>query len=249
MYHSVIFGDKNTWRDWHLVPTSRPVVSPPPLKSKTVDIPGGDGVIDLSDSLTGYPVFGRRTGSFEFIVVNDFYEPVNTYEEWHVTYSNIMNYLHGKKMEMALEDDPDYWYEGRFTVGSWTSDRSHSKITINYDLEPYKWYKTKRTLKLLAEKSTKYYYLNPSVDHMGSAPVVPRVDVFPPDSTTTGATITFTNNRTGYSETYDLTYGTYYPSGMVFYGDRCVISYKILDVPGVLYEYTQLTFTWEEGEL
>ena len=48
MYHSVTFGDKNTWDDWRLVPASRPVFNPPAQKVKTLEIPGGDGVIDLS---------------------------------------------------------------------------------------------------------------------------------------------------------------------------------------------------------
>lgn len=77
MYHSITFdfgekNKKNTWDDWHLVSTSRPVFNPPAQKVKTIDIPGGDGVIDLSQALTGYPVFQNRTGSFEFIVPNGF---------------------------------------------------------------------------------------------------------------------------------------------------------------------------------
>lgn len=58
--------------DWRLVPASRPLFNPPAQKVKTLDIPGGDGVIDLSQALTGYPVYQNRTGSIEFIVMNDF---------------------------------------------------------------------------------------------------------------------------------------------------------------------------------
>ena len=72
MYHSITIGGKNTWDDWRLVPASRPVFNPPAQKVKTLEIPGGDGVIDLSQSLTGYPVYQNRTGSIEFIVMNDF---------------------------------------------------------------------------------------------------------------------------------------------------------------------------------
>ena len=78
MYHSVTFGDKNTWDDWRLVPASRPVFNPPAQKVKTLEIPGGDGVIDLSQSLTGYPVYQNRTGSIEFIVMNDFIQNYNS---------------------------------------------------------------------------------------------------------------------------------------------------------------------------
>lgn len=130
MYHSVTFGDKNTWDDWRLVPASRPVFNPPAQKVKTLEIPGGDGVIDLSQSLTGYPVYQNRTGSIEFIVMNDF-------KPWHMAYSDIMDYLHGQKLRAILEDDPEYFYEGRFVVNAWKSEKDWSRITIDYDVGPY----------------------------------------------------------------------------------------------------------------
>jgi len=132
MYHSITFGDKNTWDDWHLVPSTRPLFNPPVQKVKTLDIPGGDGLIDLSTSLTGYPVYQNRTGSIEFLVMNG-------YKTWDNTYSDVMNYLHGRTMKAILEDDPDYYYEGRFTVNSWKSEKNWSKITIDYSVGPYKW--------------------------------------------------------------------------------------------------------------
>ena len=132
MYHSITIGGKNTWDDWRLVPASRPVFNPPAQKVKTLEIPGGDGVIDLSQSLTGYPVYQNRTGSIEFIVMNDF-------KPWHMAYSDIMDYLHGQKLRAVLEDDPEYFYEGRFTVNVWKSEKDWSRITIDYDVGPYKW--------------------------------------------------------------------------------------------------------------
>ena len=132
MYHSITIGGKNTWDDWRLVPASRPVFNPPAQKVKTLEIPGGDGVIDLSQSLTGYPVYQNRTGSIEFIVMNDF-------KPWHMAYSDIMDYLHGQKLRAVLEDDPEYFYEGRFTVNVWKSEKDWSRIIIDYDVGPYKW--------------------------------------------------------------------------------------------------------------
>ena len=127
MYHSITIGGKNTWDDWRLVPASRPVFNPPAQKVKTLEIPGGDGVIDLSQSLTGYPVYQNRTGSIEFI------------KPWHMAYSDIMDYLHGQKLRAVLEDDPEYFYEGRFTVNVWKSEKDWSRIIIDYDVGPYKW--------------------------------------------------------------------------------------------------------------
>ena len=131
MYHSITFGDKNTWDDWHLVPASRPVFNPPAVKTRYVDIPGADGSIDLTDALTGYPVYENREGTVEFIVVND-------YGQWQDRYSEIMGYLHGRSMRAILEDDPGYYYEGRFAVDEWASEENWSRITIAYNLAPYK---------------------------------------------------------------------------------------------------------------
>jgi len=134
MYHSVTFGDKNTWDDWKLVPTSRPVFAPPSQKTQYLEIPGADGSLDFSESLTGYPVYNNREGSMEFYVMNDY----DGYR-WHEVYSTIMDYLHGKTMRAILEDDPDYYYEGRFSVNQWSSEKDWSKITIAYSVGPYKW--------------------------------------------------------------------------------------------------------------
>lgn len=137
-YHSISFGTlegiiKNTWLDWHLIPTSRPTFPPPPQKTQIIDIPGADGVIDLSSALTGKPVFGNREGSWEFFVIDG-------YGDWVDRYSEIMNYLHGKRMSVRLEDDWNHQYDGRFTVENWDSanDGTGSKITIAYSVAPYK---------------------------------------------------------------------------------------------------------------
>lgn len=138
MYHSITFGDKNTWTDWHLVPSSRPVINPPKPKVQYVDIPGADGSIDLTESLAGRPVFSDREGSLDFIVLNDF--NVDNYNyNWIEVYTEIMQYLHGQRMKMILEDDPNYYYDGRFEVNSWKSDQNNSTITIDYHLSPYKY--------------------------------------------------------------------------------------------------------------
>lgn len=137
--HSITFidplkttgGTKNTWDDWHLIPTSRPVFNPPEMKTMTVDIPGGYGALDMSEALTGYPLYKNRTGDIEFAVHNDF-------GNWADRYSEIMNFIHGKNMKAILEDDPDYYYYGRFSVNEWKSGSWYSKITLEYNVKPFK---------------------------------------------------------------------------------------------------------------
>ena len=139
MYHSITIGEKNTWNDWHLVSSSRPLVSPPSVKTHYVDIPGGNGSIDLTEAISGRPIFSNRTGSWNFIVVNSGQlVPNSDYGKWYERYTAVMSYLHGKEFRAILEDDPAYYYQGRFTVESWSSAKGNSVLTIQYDLDPYK---------------------------------------------------------------------------------------------------------------
>lgn len=133
MYHSVTFGSKNSYSDWHLVPDSRPVITMPEQKKEVVDVPGSNGVLDMSMALTKYPIFNRRSGSLKFHVLND-------YSNWKDLYEEIAFYLHGRKLNMWLEDDSSYYYSGYYNV-LWTSnnDGTWSDIEIGYDLEPYKY--------------------------------------------------------------------------------------------------------------
>ena len=132
MIQSITFGDKNTWEDWKILPTERPVFAPPKQKTTYIDIPGGNGTLDLSESLTGYPIYENRSGTFEFRVMNG-------YKLWQERYSEIMDYLHGRTMKAILADDPDWFYNGRFSIDSWKSGDTWSSITIGYNVEPYKW--------------------------------------------------------------------------------------------------------------
>lgn len=135
--HSVTFTNqktgesRNSWKDWYLIPSSRPVINPPALNTKYVSVPGSNTVLDLTDILTGYPSYAYREGSIEFWVDNG-------HDTWSNSYTQIMNFLHGQKVYLVLEDDPEYRYEGRVTVNSWKSEKTNSKITIDYYLYPFK---------------------------------------------------------------------------------------------------------------
>lgn len=216
MYHSITFGDKNTWEDWHIVPTSRPVFNPPSLKKKTLDIQGGDGLIDLSEALTGYPLFNNREGSFEFIVIND-------YAPWYEIYSEICNYLHGRRMKAVLEDESGYYYEGRFTVNNWKSDKAYSKITIDYSVSPYK-KKFAKTHMTINSKSV-FDSVEIGRDIFGNAPVSPKLVV----SVTEGCELQlkFVNDTLGIAFVKTITNDTTYISDMVLYGESVKIGAQV----------------------
>lgn len=121
----------NTWNDWHLIPSTRHSIAVPAPTLKTVDIPGTEWPLDLSTYLTGRQEYGQRSGTLSFLV-----DP--GYEHWTSIYENMVYVLHGKKLKMQLADDPEYYYDGQFTVGNWETGETNSAVSINYVLKPYK---------------------------------------------------------------------------------------------------------------
>lgn len=132
MYYSVTFGgEKNTWDDWHLIPSTPPMISPPEPVTNLVDIPGRPaGPIDLTLFPFSRLQYKRITGTWTF--VRD-----TTYKEMRVDmYEEIRRYLHGRVMSVSLEEDAAHYFRGRFVVSVPQNSAGPTSITIGYDLEP-----------------------------------------------------------------------------------------------------------------
>lgn len=131
MYHSITFGEKNTWDDWRLIPSSRPIVVPPTLVTSYIEVPGRSGTLDLTEFYNGSPVYGNREGSWEFVFMQ-------AAAPWDDRYREILNFLHGKRLPIALEDDPNYLYYGRLSISDPKAGRSAMGLTIEYVIDPFK---------------------------------------------------------------------------------------------------------------
>ena len=134
--------------DWFLVPKERPSIGKAPLKEHYIDIPGANGGLDLTESLTGFPLYEFIEDEIEFIILNDRKLPIIdndgylTKEEdisWELLNRDIRSFLNGQKRWMMFEDDPSWYYFGRFTVEKYdASDAANSHITIAYKVYPFK---------------------------------------------------------------------------------------------------------------
>lgn len=122
---------RNTWDNWKLAPSTRPVVNPPEPKKEYVDVPGADGSIDYTEALTKVR-YQNRTGSWTFLIDNGYWD-------WTVLYTEFMTLYQGKKVMVQLVDDPDYYYLGRIEVNQFNQNKDYSSFVINYTLEPFKY--------------------------------------------------------------------------------------------------------------
>lgn len=145
--HSVLIGDfvngaydpnqgfVDTWKDLHLIPASRPIIAPPKVRENYVDIPGAHGNVDITDILIGRPLYENREGSLEFYVDHT----NEDYNRWDVAYDYLLNLLHGFKRKIILKDSPSYFYEGRISLNEWKTDQMASTITLDYNVQPFKY--------------------------------------------------------------------------------------------------------------
>lgn len=128
--NGVSFGTKHSYDDFGLILTSTDVSLPTP-KTKTVEVPGADGVIDLTETLTDDIKYQNRKLSFTFTVV----DPIASFS---AVLSAVTNYLHGRKMRVYRDADPNYYYEGRCTVNQFKTNKRLATIVIDCDCDPYK---------------------------------------------------------------------------------------------------------------
>lgn len=125
----VSFGNYHSYDDFDLILSQKKIEAPSP-KTETIDIPGGDGVLDLTEFF-GETKYNNRQLEFEF--TTDVPQ-----EQFMDLFSEVQDALHGQKMNIVLDDDPDWYYTGRITVSEWKAEKNMGKFTISCDCDPYK---------------------------------------------------------------------------------------------------------------
>lgn len=125
-------GGEHTYRDWGLICTKIEIADPE-RKTYYVEIPGRDGLLDLSESLTGDIQYGKREIKANLLRR----EP--DFSRWHIMYSKIFDYCHGRQRKIILDSNLDYYYEGRTRVESTKDFKSPDCFTIILDADPYKY--------------------------------------------------------------------------------------------------------------
>lgn len=181
----VLFGAYHSYKDLHLI-LSEKEIGAPQVKRHTLDIPGGDGVIDYTDFF-GEPKYDNVQHKFTFTTIQPRTE--------HLTqFSTVKNALHGKKVRIILDDDPTFFYSGRCEVSSFKNEKGIGTITITCDCEPYKYKREMTVVYQAVDGVADVLLLN------GRKRAVPEVRI----ESAAGLNIVF-----GASNVWDLGSGTY----------------------------------------
>lgn len=134
MYGITING-KHTYRDLGMVVGNTDIVGIPKPKQYLVEIPYSSVVLDFSEAVTGKIEYGNRI----LKVVLGKLHPI---DNWSSEISNFLQEIHGQKVEVVLDDDVFFYYEGRCEVKQFSRTRNLGVIELSIESSPYKWERT-----------------------------------------------------------------------------------------------------------
>lgn len=122
--HGAVFGSKHSREDYNAV-MNYARITPPSIKENYVDIAGGNSSIDLTEAVGGV-VFEDGKISFKFTLFHK------------EDKDRMKNDLHGKKLKITLEREPDFYYEGRLSFTGESMLGTLYELNLDARVKPYK---------------------------------------------------------------------------------------------------------------
>ena len=122
--YGAAFGDKRSKDDYGAV-MNYARITPPSVKENYVDIAGGNSSIDLTEAVGGV-VFEDGEIDFKFTL----FDPDKK--------KQIKNDLHGNRMKIVLDREPEFYYEGRVSVTSEKQTGNIYELCMKAKVKPYK---------------------------------------------------------------------------------------------------------------
>lgn len=101
-------------------------VGTPAAKIKEIEVPGMDGVLDITESL-GEVKYQSRPIKFKFTTTDD------------SRIRELINNLHGKRKKIILDRDEAFYYMGRLEAGDPVVNGNLASLELTARCEPYKY--------------------------------------------------------------------------------------------------------------
>lgn len=162
----IYFDDIHSFYDLNLILSK---VDIPPAKPKTiyVDIPGGNGSVDLTEA-HGEVKYSDRECKFTFSMNPAGGLSDSDFEEKKTEISNLLN---GRKFKITLDKDDEFYYSGRCEVSEYLSNKRLRQFVVKAKVYPYKFKQNVTSLKFeLSETQNTVNIIN------ARKPVLPEIE-------------------------------------------------------------------------
>ena len=122
----------HTHDTWGLFIINTDCIGNPEQYTNYVTIPGRNGQLDLSDTLTGRPTYIKRQLKIE-VAGN------RPKVSWDLIISYFRNQINGRVCRIVFDNDQEHYWRGRVHVDDFSSALRLGRFTINVEAEPYKY--------------------------------------------------------------------------------------------------------------
>lgn len=123
----------HTFDDWGLYITNTDIIGEPKQYTRYIEIPGRNGLLDLSETIAGRQVYTSREIK---IVLAGARDKVT----WSAAISILRNKINGKICRISFDDDKTYYWTGRIVIKDFSSALDLGKLTIDVPTaDPYKY--------------------------------------------------------------------------------------------------------------
>lgn len=141
MERFILFDNKNSWYDYHLILTKKEITPPEP-KTKYIEIDGKSGSLDLSESLTGEITYKDRTISVSF------WTNYGKRADRVKLLTEFTKAVHGRKLKIIEPDNPEHYFYGRVKIKSTENIIPYATVDIEATVEPWRYaqYETSRSI-------------------------------------------------------------------------------------------------------
>lgn len=123
----------HTVDDWNLGLGNNNYIGDPEMETTYISIPGRDGLIDVSEAISGRRVYKKRELAFEL-------GGIHPHWNWDATISGMRNNIEGRVCRLTLDNDAEYYWRGRVFIQGFDRFRSLGTFTLAVpNADPYKY--------------------------------------------------------------------------------------------------------------
>jgi len=122
----------HTYDDWGLYITNTDYIGEPEQYTNYITVPGRDGQIDMSEALTGRPIYIKRDLTIKLAGAKE-------KKSWDSVISHFRNSINGRICQITFDNDISYFWRGRVHIDDFESAMTLGQFTLNVNAEPYKY--------------------------------------------------------------------------------------------------------------
>lgn len=123
----------HTLDDWGLAIGNNNYIGQPTQHTDFISVKGRNGLLDISEALTGHPTYSSREIRVSLGGIRDT-------ATWDVVISDLRNKIEGKQIKLTFDNDPSHYWFGRCHIEGFDRIRELGTFELTIpNADPYKY--------------------------------------------------------------------------------------------------------------